>query len=450
MRGAVVLLLVVLMASGCATLKSSGQKEKPSLPEGQYLEVISVQEKTEAARVGIKEGDVLLSYDGQAVASVAQLNALKDAAKADPVQIVVLRGDEKKTFEVSKGQIGLYLRERMPETELAADAVVLKGVNRLGWDTGMPNSFLAALTAAANYMGIDKDYTYLNGVSGAAFRIQFFKDWCPSSPDPTCGFDAGAEAMKALGFDFQYLILADSAKVPGTGTSKDDMTKAVMASIDAGKPAIAIDLIQIPEWGVITGYQKGGSELLCRTYFDKTQGYSIAEKFPWVVVIIKDKKAMPSDRGNYMNAFKIALKEAVTDSFGDYYSGTKALEKWIDRLKMDNFADMAPDRFETCCLANAWIYERMGDDRTYGYKFLDALAVSYPEFGKPLGELSAIYKSQVEILKSKAENAPFPAALAPGEAWTGDMRAEEVGALQKVLEKEYEAVKILTEINAKL
>jgi len=447
-RRLLVVVLVGLVCSGCALLKPAGKAKKSLMPEGPYLVVTSVVPESEAARVKVKEGDIILSYDGQQVSSVAQLNELKSKVKTEKVELVVVRKGEKKSFTMKKGQIGVYLSERRPEIKLADDAVVLKGVGELGWQTGMSNSFIGGLVVAADYLGVEKDYAYLMGVSGSAFRIHFHKDWCPSSPDPTVGFDAGGEALRALGFDSEGRFLPESAREGGM--AKEATLIAIKESIDAGKPVIAIDLIEVPEWGVITGYQKGGSEFICRTYFDKQEGYSVAEKFPWAIVLIKEKRDPPSDRENYINGFKIALRTATTDSFGDYYSGTEALKKWIQRLKMDNFADMDSEMFETSCLANAWIYQRLADDRMYASMFLKNLTGSLPEIGKALTALSDIYTEQVEILKGAAKNAPYPSALAPGETWTGDMRAEEVKALQKVLDKELKAVEILKEINTKI
>jgi hypothetical protein len=446
-RKLLVLVSVAAIVGGCALIRSGTDRES-LMPEGQYLVVNSVEDGTEADRVGLKEGDIILSYDGKEVTSVAQLNELKMKVKTDEVDLVVLRKDEKREFKIKAGQIGVYLSERRPEIELAEDAVVLKGVGKLGWDTGMSSSFIAALAVTADYLGMEKDYTYLMGVSGGAFRIHFHKDWCPSSPDATVGLDTGGEALKALGLGYEYHHLAGS--VAPFGETEEVLTKAIMKSIDDGRPVLAIDLIEVPEWGVITGYQNGGSELLCRTYFDKQEGYSIAEKFPWVIVILTEENKPPSDEENYRNALKVALEVATTESFGDYYSGTAALEKWIERMNMDNFMAMKPDTFENCMLSNAWIYSRLHDDRTYASRFLDDLAGQFPEHRVPLLSLSTIYMEQVEILEGAAKNAPFPYAIQQGDTWTGDMRGEEVKALKAVLEKEREAVKLLEQIDAKM
>jgi len=442
-----VAVLLGALVGGCGLLRSSAEKES-LMPEGPYLVVTSVVESTEADRVGVKEGDIILSYDGKPVSTVAQLNQLKEQVKTDEVELVVLRREKKSKFKLQAGQIGVYLNERRPEVELAEDAVVLKGVGRLGWDTGMSNSFLGALAVTADFLKIDKDYTYLMGVSGSAFRIHFHKGWCPSSPDPTVGLDVGAEAMKALGLRYETHSLAGSGAA--FGETEEAITEAIMKSIDAGRPVIAIDLIEVPEWGIITGYQEDGSEFLCRTYFDKQEGYSLAEKFPWVVIVITGEDSPRADEDNYTNALSVALEAAKTESFGDYYSGTAALENWIKRLSMDNFAAMDPDTFENCMLANAWIYSRLADDRTYAAKFIDGLSGQFPKFSAVLTSLSGVYKEQVETLKDAAKNVPFPLGLAPGKEWTGDMRGEEVKALKSVLEKEREAVKLLEELSASM
>ncbi len=445
----VALSLVALLAAGCGILRPGGQKAGPSVPEGPYLLVTSVVEGSEADRVGVKEGDIILSYRGKPVSTALELNRLKDEVKTGEVELVVLRKEkEKKKFKMKAGPIGVYLSERRPEVELSDDAIVLKGVGKLGWNTGMSSSFIGAVTVAAEYLGAKKDYTYLMGVSGGAFRLHFHKDWCPSSPDASVGLDTGTEAMKALGFTSEYHFLAGA--LSEFGETKEALTKVIMESIDGDRPVIAIDLIEVPEWGVITGYQKGGSELLCRTYFDKQEGYSVAEKFPWAIVVITDVKAPPSDMENYKNALRIAREAASTEMFGDYYSGTTAIEKWIQRLQMDNFAAMKPDTFENCWLANAWIYERAADDRAQASEFLDRLAGEFPKYAESLIQLSTVYKDQVEILKGAAKSAPFPMAGGAVDTWTGDMRAEQVKALEAVLVKEKEAAKILEEINAKI
>ncbi len=68
--------------------------------------------------------------------------------------------------------------------------VFIEGVQKLGWGLGKENTFMGALQSTLNTIGDDVTYEYLVGISGAAFRLHFhYPEWCPSSPDATCGFD---------------------------------------------------------------------------------------------------------------------------------------------------------------------------------------------------------------------------------------------------------------------
>ena len=71
---------------------------------------------------------------------------------------------------------------------------------------------------------------------------------------------------------------------------KEGLYNKIKSSIDEGMPLIAIDLTQTHECGIITGYQKDGKELICRTYFDQNKDYEIAPKVPWAIVRIINKK----------------------------------------------------------------------------------------------------------------------------------------------------------------
>jgi RNA polymerase sigma-70 factor (ECF subfamily) len=75
---------------------------------------------------------------------------------------------------------------------------VLENVPRLGWRQGRDNTFIGALTAAANAMGDDVSYDYVMGVSGAAFKVHLCQpEWCPSAGDAGPGFDCAATATAA-------------------------------------------------------------------------------------------------------------------------------------------------------------------------------------------------------------------------------------------------------------
>ena len=76
---------------------------------------------------------------------------------------------------------------------------ILKNIHGLDWQTGEYSTFIATLQRALEYLGEKHTYSYLLGLSGAAFRLQIHWDGlCPSGPDATCGFDSGAYLLQVL------------------------------------------------------------------------------------------------------------------------------------------------------------------------------------------------------------------------------------------------------------
>lgn len=66
-----------------------------------------VREGSPADKGGMKSGDIIIELDGQAIKNVRQYTTVLYAHKpGDKVKIVVLRGDEKTTLDVTLGKRG--------------------------------------------------------------------------------------------------------------------------------------------------------------------------------------------------------------------------------------------------------------------------------------------------------------------------------------------------------
>lgn len=394
-----------------------------------------------AEAAGIRPGDIFLEYDGKPTHTLNDLFKLKSTVITESVNVVLLRGDKKITYRLPKGQMGVYLKELMPDIKYLKDAVVIEGIPKLDWSTGKYCSFHAALEIIANHLGIEKDYLYISGVSGTPFRLQFHKDWCPSSPDPGCGYNSDEQAFNALGINYhgQYVPQDDTA-------GQKELLEEIKASIDKGMVVMAADLIGVPEWGIITGYQNGGKELICRTYYDRRDGYDIADKFPWMVYFIDGKTKRPEDRDNFKRSFAIALENLTTENYDLYRSGIAAFDFWLKRLKTDNFEAMDSIHFTTACQANAWIYERLIEDRTLAVRYLERIADEFPKLAAKIKRLAKIYEKEVEILKPAQETVIYSFNLKSRADWSEKMRQEEIARLAKAKEEEEEALKIWKEI----
>jgi hypothetical protein len=431
-------IITALIFAGLILFVSTGLTQEPT--EQTRLVVKGLVPDSPAQKAGILPNDILLQYDGKPVQTVKELNDLKALVKTDSVEIVVKREEKELKFKIPAGSIGVFLNEWLPNLTYKADAVVIEGIPKLGWDTGKDNTFFGALEAVANFLGIKKDYIDINGMSGGAFRIQFCKDWCPSSPDPTCGYNVGEDGLRALGLEYQALHLSTDGK------NKPAMKQAIMESIAKKRPVIAIDLIQTAEWGIITGYQNNGEELLCRTYFDRREGYEIAQKFPFVIYIITGKKEAPKDIDNYQKSFEIALKNLKTERYENYYSGIAGFNQWIKELEKDNFQALDSQKYYNSALANAWIYDRLTSDRADAAEYLALINTQFPKASAKINELAQLYKGESEFLKQPKNIVIYSYAMKSREDWTPEMRTKEVDILRNVKAKEEAALKLWEEI----
>jgi len=335
--------------------------------------------------------------------------------------------------------------QEAPDAE--ATAVVVPNVELLQWGQGMDNTFMGALTVALRALGEDITYEYLMGVSGAAFKFHFhLPQWCPSSADATCGFDCTQPALEALGYSYRSLFAEAGSP------EAEQLRAAVVESIDRGTPVVAIDLIEVPDWGVITGYRGSGSEFLCRTYYDESAEYSLAKKQPWGLVIIDAKGERPARRDSVANSLQIAVGLAHTESFGDYASGFAAFERWIADLENESlFTQSEASSGYTRELVNAWVFYSLLHSRRVAADYLRFAAGEFePAIGEHLTNAADIYEEMVQVLEEGRQFAPFAWELEEGATWNADMRHAEAGILRHALERERSAVNELTEALALL
>lgn len=404
-------------------------------PAGQ-LEVTGVMPGGACERAGIQADDILLSYDAKDIHSQAELAALKTAATTDSVEVTVKRGESVFTRRLPKGSLGVYLAEILPDLALDPDARVIPGVTRLRWGTDRENTFMGALEAVLKQAGVDADYTFLCGVSGAAFRTHFFDTWCPSSPDPGCGYNATGPALEACGWT------AESREVASDGKNKPQVTQAIIAQIDSGRPVLAIDLIETPEWGVITGYQKAGQEFICRTYFDKRRGYELARKYPFVVMFPRRYGPMSDKPASYRASYRFVLENLRAEKYGEYYSGLAAFDRWLKRLQEDDFTKLDSTKLSNVVQANYWIMARISYDRKTAQDYLARVAQAIPADKPMLDSLSGIYAREVELIDPAFPEIPCPGTVVKPEQWTAEMKAKEVAVLTQARALEAQALEV--------
>jgi hypothetical protein len=434
--GTVKYVFFAIVLIGVAALTGIGCSKEEAKEESRVM-VQSVIEDSPSERAGIKPRDVVMEYEGHKVHTINDIQKSKEKVTTDSVDVVVLRDGKLIKLKLQSGQMGVYLKEVLPEIKRRADAVVIEDIAALDWSTGKSNSFLASLEVIAHSKGIDKDYVYLYGTSGAAFRLHFYKGWCPSSPDPTCGYNAGEAAFRALGMKYHSVFIGEEDTV-GQG----ELRKEICVSINKGFPVIAIDLIDVPEWGIVTGYQNAGRDFFCRTYFDRREGYDKADKFPWATYFIDEIGTAPDDIENYKGSFRIALENLTTDAYDEYASGIAAFEYWIKSLETDDFEKMSDEKLRDVSHAHAWIYERLIHDREMAVKYLTNIANQIPGLSNDLNALAQVYEDEVGGLKPSEDVIVYSFDMKSRNDWTDEMRKTAVTRLRKAMAKEREALKM--------
>ncbi len=412
------------------------------------LRITGFNEATAIEIGGAKIGDIFLTYDGKPVHTLEQLAEFKKEVQTDDVKITLLRGNAVIPIRIPKGQIGVYLRELMPDHKVDDNAVLIDGIGSLGWGIGMENSFLGALTLVEEKFGQKTSYRDLVGLSGYGFRLHFFDGFCPSSPDATCGKDVGAEVFRKLGYDFDvYHLQKDEFKEKDIEMRpEDELRKVILESIDNGYPVLALDLIEVPEWGLITGYQKDGKELFCRTYFDKTDSYEIARKFPWIFFVIKGYEKTDISP-LFAGSFEIANELYNREKYDEYFSGIKAVEEWIVDLQDEKAYSNADKKvFEEMKLANWWIYYSLMEARAITEEYLRENIEKFKKDKELTTKLAEIYKDEAELLYDHFKEIPSPHVPDPDLSWDQENREKQVKILRELLELEKEANKILQKI----
>ena len=378
---------------------------------------------------------------------------------------------------------------------------VLKGISNLVWGKSGEATYIASLNLVMQYLAKQdseiqgnfrsslerRSYENLMAMSGAAFRLNVRQpQWCPSSPD----MYPRLHAVEHLGYQLTPLLIDLNDE-----RLKYEMFELIKQEIEEDRPVIAIDLVKGPDWGIITGYR--GDKLVCRTYWDQTSDYSIAEKFPWVMHSIKKVGAIQDRKEAIKKALRFAydhfyVEKLPLENPDDYYSnGLAAYDTWIKDLRDEDkisslkklnlvtnnpneyFMKLAkskqenniPDEelvFENYWHINTWYYNSLADARRCATNFLQRIAKKDFE-GKEkeiIQKTAEIFNEITEFLEKNWIYFPFifhvnikegkmllpGIGLIKGTTWTKEMRQDGAEVLEKAKEKEIMAYELIETI----
>jgi hypothetical protein len=332
-----------------------------------------------------------------------------------------------------KSRLNANVHPMPPRVTESKERVLIEGIPRLEWGKGMDTSFIRSCQVALNSLGEHYSYDYLMGISGTAFRFHFHPEWCPSAADATTGFSVAPVLFDSLGYQYDLLVIDDHKF-----SDIQKLYQRIIRQINSGIPIVAINLKVCPEWGVITGYLKNRPGILCRTFFDDSENYSLAEHAPWLSFFIQEKQPAPAGDIALKNALEHAVVLAETKQFEDYLSGFHALETWISSLRTytSSAQKVAFDQHEV----NLTLYISLLDTRRAAATFMSGMG----GFVDQAEAITHVYRQEVELLEAGRANS-LPSFEADTEAWTPYVFRQQIEILEKVLHLEKEACTMIRE-----
>jgi hypothetical protein len=310
---------------------------------------------------------------------------------------------------------------------------------------------LACYAVAMQTIGEDVTYPWLMGVSGHAFRFQLSKGfdptkggWCGSSPHANCGYNTNKVAMAALPYEVVDLPCdkKDSAAVAKARA-------AVVASIDAGVPALAVS----EELMLIVGYQDGGAVLLRRGAEEaKPKEW---KGTTWLFSVLKLRSKAPDRaklaRESLARAVEIAsLTEsgvAPDHPTGGYAAGLPAIARRAKELRDDAvWARLHEKDLRRVQGFNAWVFYSLVDARATAAEYLKAMAPSFDEPQRAhVARAAELYAQVLKALTEKCPTdvAPQPYMLKPGQTWDNALRHQQADELDQAAAIKKQAIEAL-------
>lgn len=319
---------------------------------------------------------------------------------------------------------------------------VLKGISRIGFQPAenmapenipFPSVMRACLeNIGENYgfemieeanLKVSNAYTFLMGVSGAAFR--FFWNWNSRKSeggriDSLFFIDNPLEqidiSFEACGYNYELLFNKDyEDKVSVHKEYFKDKTyiqKKIVESIkDKKKPVIGLGIVGPTEWSIITGYDEEGEVLIGWSYFqdqlDKDLDFEPCGYFrkrSWfddtaAIIIIGGKKDKESLDCTYNKALKFSVKLMEKDAIKNTPTGFEGYIAWAKELLND---DYFPQENESILRNRYTVQEvtclELAERRWYGTKFFEYITKDFPAVREDLMGAAKCFQAEHDMM----------------------------------------------------
>ncbi|HWI63760.1 MAG TPA: hypothetical protein VNT75_18140 [Symbiobacteriaceae bacterium] len=301
---------------------------------------------------------------------------------------------------------------------------LLSGIRYRRHDVSLGGA-LGSLLAAA---GRDLPQPYILGASGHAFRLTLDVVISPSAPAQV-NFHEQVPLWENLGAWFRRT------------TDRDEALERMRASIDRGYPVIAYDLMELPEYGLVVGYD--GDRLACLTMADENDpvwmeasAWPPAAHAPWTrpeAIWLLDLAPGFDRRRAEVASLRFAVEHFWAPASRDSWlqHGKGAYEFWISVL-----TSPLPLHGAQPGLGHSYNLMVLAGARRDAANYVAELAERYPE-ARTLQGAAARYADVAGALAEAQAVLPFPGTAG---LETPEQRQALAGCLRRALTFEHQAV----------
>jgi len=327
----------------------------------------------------------------------------------------------------------------------AADRNLLRKVPPLRFGEGEDITLCGALASALQATREDRVHAYDDAAagSGIAFQLRIDDRWDPDTVSPHAR-QTIERAAASVG------LRADAVEPPFDEELLELVWERIVESVDAGLPPLARGLLQLPEFGVITGYDVHDKVLFARTYADHGDDPSrmlFADAFggdPATVVFL-DRDARVEETALARDAARRAVEVSTptTQELGDskLFQGEAAFRAWIEALAADVPAREAAQRAFVDHARRVFLHGA----RRGAARFLRRVRRDFPDrIGADLIRAAEAYGYVADECE-KIGVRPFDASVVARFIDPGQRRGW-MHALERAAEREREAVTALASV----
>ncbi len=309
-----------------------------------------------------------------------------------------------------------------------------RGGPRCPEDLPFPSCLRAALAYLGEHLGCDHEaaddsawrlgcgYAYLVGTSGLAFKLSWHTSiWDGGNVDITNLAQDALEPFRrgfaSVGYGVQILLSPDLAARLGAGEAETGDAEAfrarIVASVDAGRPVLALGVVGPPECCLVTGYDGGGEVLIGWNFFqDMPELAGPLEREPngmfrqsdWssrtpALLLLGERHERPDLNELLRDTLRWALTLIRTPRVRQHHNGLAAYDAWMAALQRDDeFPADDPQTMDWRLMVHDDAVCAVAEARWYGSLFLALAARRLPFAAGALYQAAACYAAQHDLM----------------------------------------------------